>query len=327
MPNYNHLEHIQIEITTHCNARCPGCGRNHEGGETVEYLNIHHMNTTVWQKLIADSMFQSNVKQLQFNGMFGDPMMHPKIADMLSQLPRTISLEFNTNGSMRTVEFWKEFGQLLSEFEHTVNFGIDGLEDTHAIHRRGTKWHKVIENCQTFNQNGGNSQWVMIVFDHNRHQIDQCKSLSKKIGCESFILRHSYQQELIAKNYHNDQAMTLTAPSEQEVEKIHLSMSAIKHEEWDETPKSSLCEWHNDNSIQISADGRVWPCCVTCEEYYLKENKDSVWSKININNSLTQHSLTEILTNDFFSNQIDQIWQNNQSEICVNCIKYNFVDE
>ena len=72
--------------------------------------------------------------------------------------------------------------------------------------------------------------------------------------------------------------------------------------------------------LQMSVDGRVWPCCYTAEEPFKKSQNDLIWSSPNIKNSLKDYSIEEILNANFFSKQLDSIWQNNKSKICTSCI-------
>ena len=61
-------------------------------------------------------------------------------------------------------------------------FSIDGLEDTNHLYRRNVKWEKVIENARSFITAGGKAHWDMLVFEHNKHQVDEAKSYANKLG-------------------------------------------------------------------------------------------------------------------------------------------------
>ena len=40
--DYFKVDEYQLEITTYCNAACPQCPRNINGGEVNPYLNLQH---------------------------------------------------------------------------------------------------------------------------------------------------------------------------------------------------------------------------------------------------------------------------------------------
>lgn len=320
MPKYTNIINLQIEITTHCNAFCPGCARNIDGGELVPGLKLEKMEIDLWKKITQDQFLTNNIRQITFNGMFGDPLAHPKIFELIDLLPRHLQIEINSNGSFRNKEFWKRFAWLLQEFKgHTMIWGIDGMQDTHAIHRRGTDWNKIIENLKIFNSNGGMSEWRMILFEHNLHQVDQCRKLAEELKCQCFWIRQSYDDIIHAKQYKNFPPAILKSPSNIENKIIEQENEDVF--EIDSYEKTlSVCPWHNTHSIQLSADGRVWPCCYTAEEPFIKIQNDKIWSSPNIQNSLKDYSIEDILNSNFFSKQLDSIWHTNRSKICQECI-------
>ena len=70
-----------------------------------------------------------------------------------------------------------------------IDFGIDGLEDTNHLYRRGVSFEKAINNAQAFIKTGGKAQWNYIVYKHNEHQIGQAKLLSEIIGFDKILFR------------------------------------------------------------------------------------------------------------------------------------------
>ena len=90
----------------------------------------------------------------------------------------------HTNGSARTTEWWRGVARM----KVRTTFGIDGMSDTHHLYRQNTSYNTVIKNAKTFIQSGGQATWKMIEFKHNKHQIDQCCTLSKELGFAHFSL-------------------------------------------------------------------------------------------------------------------------------------------
>jgi len=65
-------------------------------------------------------------------------------------------------------------------------FGIDGLEDTNHIYRRGVKWERLQNNFREYIKAGGNAGWQFIVFPWNVHQIEEARQRSLDEGFTSF---------------------------------------------------------------------------------------------------------------------------------------------
>lgn len=38
----DNITKLKVEVTSYCNAACPGCVRNDFGGKTVDWLNLSH---------------------------------------------------------------------------------------------------------------------------------------------------------------------------------------------------------------------------------------------------------------------------------------------
>ena len=75
------LKKLQIDITSHCNAKCGGCARNYNGGSTVNGLVLQHFDLEIFKELSSDTA--GSIQQLSLNGNWGDPGMHPKLSDMM----------------------------------------------------------------------------------------------------------------------------------------------------------------------------------------------------------------------------------------------------
>ena len=196
------IKHLQIETTTYCNSFCPGCSRNINGGELNPHIELEHMNIDTWKKLFEEGI----IKSLSLNGTFGDPLMTPNIIPMLKELADMNVIDdmvsIHTNGGMRSEKFWYDLSKVLQRFKkHEVVFGIDGLADTHSIHRRGTDFNRVINNAKIYIEAGAIATWRMIVFDHNVHQVADCKELARELGFKYFNLKPSYDKTLYAKKY------------------------------------------------------------------------------------------------------------------------------
>ena len=82
MFDFNLIHEYQLEITTYCNAACPQCPRNIQGGRVNPYLPLVHLDRTVIDAAFTVDHCQ-NLKQIFFCGSYGDPIMHPEFLDIL----------------------------------------------------------------------------------------------------------------------------------------------------------------------------------------------------------------------------------------------------
>ena len=44
-----------------------------------------------------------------------------------------------------------------------------------------------MRNLSTFINAGGKAEWKYLIFEHNKHQVDDAKQLAKSLGVETFI--------------------------------------------------------------------------------------------------------------------------------------------
>jgi MoaA/NifB/PqqE/SkfB family radical SAM enzyme len=182
---YTTIEQIHLEITSKCNARCPSCNRNIAGSDQIAAgLEEVDLPVDLIKNILYDSSLE-NIKTIYINGNYGDIVMHDNAIEILKaikEIKPKCYIHINTNGGARNAEFWKS----LAQYANLVEFGIDGLEDTHSLYRRNTVFSTVIKNAKTFIKAGGKATWMMTVFKHNQHQVDACRTLSEQLGFSKF---------------------------------------------------------------------------------------------------------------------------------------------
>jgi len=190
MFTYDNITEYQIEITSYCNASCPQCPRNINGGKTNPYLPLCHLSRQVIDKAFTPELC-NRLKQVFFCGSYGDPIVHPDFLDILKDFRKknpTLWLYIHTNAGVHDKEWWSELANIINGYGK-IDFGIDGLEDTNHLYRRGVKFGTAIDNAYAFILAGGKAQWNWIVFKHNQHQLKQAKFLSDFLGFEKILFR------------------------------------------------------------------------------------------------------------------------------------------
>lgn len=201
MSFWENISQLHLEFSALCNAVCPSCRRYPVAGyEVLPSIN----NSQVWTLAEVKERFPANdikhIKQYLVNGNYGDFVTNHEAIDILEYLHQSSpnsSISISTNGSARSETWWADLARRCTNTE--VFFCIDGLEDTHNLYRRQTDWKTIIRNAQAFASAGGKSVWTMTTFEHNEHQIDQCRQLSKDLGFAKFELRYSTRETAMAR--------------------------------------------------------------------------------------------------------------------------------
>lgn len=190
--NYDQIKTVHLEITDKCNAACPMCARNINGGEDNPQLPNEELSLQDCKNIFHPS-FIKQLNRMYMCGNYGDPIAARdtlEVFDYFRQHSNNMNLAMHTNGSAKKPDWWRNLAKVLGNKGYVV-FSIDGLEDTNHLYRQNTVYSKIIENAQAFIDAGGRARWDFIVFAHNEHQVEQAELLSKKMGFESFQYKKS----------------------------------------------------------------------------------------------------------------------------------------
>ena len=215
---------LHLEPTDVCNLACPLCAReyDHEFNKSIKnHLTIEQIQ----QHCSVD--FIKNLNKMFMCGNYGDPAAGRYSFDIYKHfrdINPAITLGMNTNGSVRTPNWWTELAGILNQPRDFAVFSIDGLAD-------------IISNAQAFIRAGGSAHWDMLVYKHNEHQVDQCQELARELGFKWFR----------AKVSKRPLASSLEYP---------INWTKLQY-----TPGTIDCHALKEQSIYIDAQGRKSPCC------------------------------------------------------------------
>ena len=188
----NEITTVHLEVTERCNASCPQCARNINGGEVNPQL--HDAELTLDDvKTILKPEFIKQLNRLYMCGNYGDPISARdtlEIFEYIRSHNAKMQLSFHTNASAKTPEWWSKLPAAMGK-SHYVVFSVDGLEDTNHLYRQGTVWKNIMRNAEAFIKAGGRARWDYIVFGHNEHQVELARALAESMGFEKFNVKKS----------------------------------------------------------------------------------------------------------------------------------------
>lgn len=347
---YNKIRQIEIELTTRCNAACPQCSRNFYGSNVWPTLPIADLDLNLIKSSIPDSILEDLV-EIRVCGTFGDPCVYKNLIEFVEYINTKSKgqLTINTNGSIRSKEWWKKLASVLKPDDRVI-FGIDGLQDTNHLYRINTNFDKIIENATAFINAGGSAIWSYIVFKHNQHQVEEAKRLSEKLGFDGFAFKKTSrfvnkQHEFVEKTPVYGKLNNIIRYLEMPTDERYLNDGYKDHNNIISefgTYKNYLketeifCIAQHSGLVNITAEGLVLPCGWLYDRLYGYEvenhpDRNKLIELIENNGgfdsiSLHKYNLSEIVTNKVFLAIRDDWINSNRMERCANqCGKYGML--
>lgn len=303
MYSYNDIRTVHLEITQRCQAACPMCDRNENGGKDNKHLTNAELSLEDCQTIFKPDFIQQ-LNTMYMCGNLGDAIVARDtlpVFEYFRQNNQNIWLGMNTNAGAQNSEWWKELAKMYGR-KGAVIFSVDGLDDTNHLYRQNVIWDKVEKNMRTFIEAGGRARWDFIVFGHNEHQVDEAKALADKWGVERFQLKKS-ARFFTAKSQPKDQHQAKNRKGQnttliQKPKKVEHQNSALIKQDHLVKRHGSMDEYYDhceidckvakEKSIYISAEGLLMPCCWTAARMYKWWQNDyraeQVWDFIDMAN-------------------------------------------
>jgi len=286
MLKLSNIKALNIEATSSCTARCPFCSRQ----QKVRDYGAHRIGLSDIQKLPRALI--DGLRRITFAGNFGDLSCNPEMVDIagyLKGLNEEIILGGETNAAAQKSDWWHALGNYYKD--GMMVFAVDGLTDTHHLHRVGTDFETVIENIRAFTSSGGKATWKFIVFEHNERQIKPAEKLAKELGCNQFIVVSS-----------RDYNETLRKPKT-----LNFKIKRDIFRDYRDESVAASCRPLTDGSLYIAADGTVHPCCFAHCMYITENNQQFQFivpliEKYGETINFKTHPLEDILIGEYFQN-------------------------
>ena len=288
MYKYKNIKTIHLENTQNCQASCPMCDRNQNGGAVNPHIDLSEL-TLDDCKQIFEPEFIAQLNTMYMCGNLGDPIVARDTLEIFKYFREhnpNMWLSMNTNAGAKNAEWWQELADVFGRMGAVI-FSVDGLSDTNHIYRQGVVWDNVKRNMQAFIAAGGRARWDFLIFEHNQHQVEEAQKLANDWGCEKFIPKKTGRfvtAQSKKKESHQavDRKGNVTAelkkPDEKfqnaavkkydDVAKKHGNMDAY----YDKTPIK--CKVKDEGNLFITAEGLAMPCCWTAGRMYKWWHKD-----------------------------------------------------
>jgi sulfatase maturation enzyme AslB (radical SAM superfamily) len=248
----NNIKILHLEPTDACNLACPQCAR--EFDNSFNKKNLHHLTVKQIKNLISDDAIKQLDKMFMC-GTYGDPAAGKYTLDIFRyfrSINPNITLGINSNGSLKSSDWWAKLASILNQPLDYAVWSIDGLSDTNSVYRVNSNWSTIMKNAQSFINAGGYAHWDMLVFDHNQHQVDDAIKLARGMGFKYFRAKVSRRFDLIPIKF--------LKPPKQWQTPQHIQGEI-------------QCQALNEASVYISAEGKLYPCCwlATTEEFTIDQ--------------------------------------------------------
>ena len=289
MYTYDQIRTVHLEITQRCQAACPMCDRNENGGKDNQHITNAELSFDDCQSIFTPAFIQQ-LNTMYMCGNLGDPIVARdslEVFEYFRKHNKQMWLSMNTNAGAKPVEWWRELAQVYGRMG-TVIFSVDGLRDTNHLYRQNVNWDNVERNMRAFIEAGGRARWDFIIFGHNEHQVEEAEALAEAWGVERFQKKKSArfftatsQQKDFhqARNRKGEQTQVISKP----VADKNQNLALLKQKEIEKTYGSMMdyydkcsikCKVAEEKNIFITAEGLLMPCCWTAGRMYKWWHKD-----------------------------------------------------
>ncbi len=298
------IKDVHLELTSKCQARCPMCPRRINGGPLNPLIELNEITLEIFKEWFPE-YFIKQLNSLFMCGNLGDPIIAQdclEIIEYIREINPTIRLSMHTNGSARDIDWWER----LAKTGTRVVFGIDGIGEKHSLYRIGTDWNLIMRNAQIFISAGGEAEWHMLAFDHNRTQVAEAKKISEDTGFKDFKLKHTSR---FVKDYFpvldNDGKTLYQLKPTDKSKTLTQNLIAAKMDSMSEIS----CKAKKYSQIYIAADGTVSPCCWLDFKWQLPNNENRIdyMDAVGFFPNLKDSTLDEIFKTGYFQT-IENTW-------------------
>jgi len=283
----SNIKGFHIEPTNICTLRCPRCPRT---------KFIDQFKSKNWENFQLNLEDFKNFFDIDLNGLiftlcgnYGDPIYYSDLIPMVQWIKsKNANVTIVTNGSYCKLNWWQTLGEHLTDQDKVI-FSIDGSPENFTQYRVNADWESIKIGIDAMVKSKAKTIWKYIPFSFNASSIESSRTLSQRLGIDSFEVTPSDRWD-----GENDPLKPLGFSGARE--------SAII--QWRNKQDSALidpiCTRTHDQHF-ISATGHYMPCCYVGDHrfYYKSEfyNNKEIYD-------ISKTTITEVLNNtqNFYNN-------------------------
>jgi len=258
--DFSKIKVVKFELSDFCNLKCPTCHRHQDSAQfydkktlkVVESVNKNNISLEQVKRWFSTKTLE-RIESFEYCGSAGEPALAPDIIEITDYLTyHNKSIVFSTNGSIHSPSWWGKLAKV-GRGKIRIIWNPDSIKPNNNLYRIGSNTEKVIENITAFNLAGGESLYNLILFEHNKDEIDAHMTLSFKTKSKDFRVVYPNGFELLNEYTVVDETR----------HKEYVIAPTKSHRKWnfDKTPCEVKCRSDNDKSLEVSAAGVVHPCC------------------------------------------------------------------
>ena len=343
--NIDKIKRVELEISSDCNAACPGCART----QNLDILKPQNLTIQQIQSWFPDRRHIEN-KTFKLCGVLGDPIVNPDCMEITRWLlEHGGRVHYSTNGGRNSADWWYELGRLSGEHDRDqlkVHFCVDGHRETNHIYRVNTVYDIVDRNMQAYSDGGhstgsrAEASWIYIVFDHNEHELETARARAEELDFRFATrtgMRNSYHDwvaKIGKKNAKVEKKITTTGNKEHSKVEVIRELdrfigeykkdpAQLDDKQVGEVVDSIVCKYYHDHEIFVAANSTLWPCCFLWDSAF--KNKDGIMDKYSVFeqdwNNLNKHSIEQILQTDYYQQALADSFDPRHNQHVSRCIR------
>ena len=333
---------MHIELTDKCQAACPMCARNNNGGSDRPFIKNSEISFADFKTWFPVEFLQ-NINNFYSCGNYGDPAFATdcfEIYEYVRQASPDARLAMHTNGSLRKPKWWAKLAQVMGQNGEVI-FAVDGFKGKHELYRRNTDFDKIIENIKAYVAAGGIAKVDSLVFKHNENEVAELEKFLLGIGVHSVNFKSTkrfYNMTSFPVYNKRDEYEYDLYPAELPAfkQEVKISLERLLDKKFiSAVAESSVItpQCVSKQEIYVDPHGNIFPCCYIGSDY-LEEpldekiilhtlrnitviNTKQMMNDIGVPN-LHGTSVTDVLVPGVWD-QIEQYWQGKNK--CLTCVK------
>ena len=332
-----------VDITTECNAGCPMCDRTDRDNSCKKQEWLPKVSWTIDQfKQAYPKNVIQNCHAIDICGSWGDPAMNKDLIEMvrwIKECNKFCGISIQTNGSLRTKEFWYELGVVGGKNLY-VNFAVEGInQEMHERYRQRTFLKKILDNMRAISNTPAKVQTQTLIWKHNEDYLREIELLCAEHGSTSH--REVYTDRRFDENNRwiftdtkgNLNYLGKSIPDiEENLQVSEKSVYGKKHKIrrqdqddinnlWDihnkNLSKNKIrkidCKWLKRNRILVNPDGYVLPCCYFAVPTYRRQNyfveRDLMKKYFKAELNVFKKNLLDIIKDEWYTKTLPTTWE------------------